>query len=312
QNPFEQEIRKGLGVTFPYNFAKHKKDHSLIKYTPFTNTMIREVAMEALKNEDLGDDSIPDFLTISFSATDDVGHRFGPRSKEVQDTYLRLDREIANILNTLDEEVGKGNYIVFLSADHGATDVPSYMVKNKMPGGYHNRSYIKSMLNEKLGELFGKEKWVISVINEQIYLDHNLISSKELELTKLKNEVVNILLREDYVTEAFDSKTVGQRMFTDPMLIKLQNGYNRKRCGDVLYVLAPSNLNDSYGRQGTDHRSVYNYDTHIPIIFYGTGITPGSTVRLVSITDIAPSISMLLNISLPNGSTGTPLMELFD
>lgn len=311
-NPFERELKKGLGVTFPYNFSKHKKDHSLIKYTPFTNTLIREVAIEALKSEDLGDDDIPDFLTISFSATDDVGHRFGPRSMEVQDTYLRLDQEIAQLLTTLDSEIGKDNYIVFLSADHGATDVPLYMVKNKMPGGYHNKGYIKSMLNEKLSDSFGKGKWVISVINEQIYLDHDLIESKEIELEDLKNTVIKLLLQEDYITEAFDAKTVAKRMFTDPMLIKLQNGYHRKRCGDILYVLAPSNLNDSYGRQGTDHRSVYNYDTHIPIIFYGAGISSGSSVRPVSITDIAPSLSMLLNISLPNGATGTPLTELFD
>lgn len=312
ENAFEADLRKGFGTTFPYKLSKAKNDPYLLKYTPYTNTMIREVAMEALINEDMGDDQIPDFLTISFSATDDIGHRFGPRSMEVQDTYLRLDLEIKTILETLDKEVGEGSYVVFLSADHGATDVPSYMVKNKMPGGYHNKSYIKSMLNEKLSESFGKGKWALSVINEQVYLNRELAKEKDVDFGALKSQVVEILMSEDYVTQAFDADIVAKRMFTDPLLIKVQNGYNNKRSGDVLYVLSPSNLNDAYGRKGTDHRTLYAYDTNIPIIFYGSGVKAGSSVRPVKITDIAPTVSMLLNISLPSGTTGDPLEELFE
>ena len=311
-NEFEDPIKRGMGITFPHDLSKHRKNPAVLKYTPFTNTVIREIAMKAIDGEGLGQDSIPDFLTISFSATDDIGHKFGPRSMEVQDTYLRLDQEISELLNFMDEKVGKDNYIVFLSADHGATDVPSYLYTNKMPAGYHNNGYIKSELDEALGQKFGKGKWISSIINEQIYLNHDLINEKELDATEVKKAVIDRLMEEEYVVEAFDKDVVALRMFTDPTLIRLQNGYNNKRSGDVLYNLSPSNLNDAYGRKGTDHRTPYAYDTHIPIIFYGKGIKQGSSVRRVSITDIAPSLSVLLNISFPSGTSGKPLKELFD
>lgn len=312
ENPFEEELRKGMGVSFPHKLSKFKNDPSLLKYTPFTNTMIKEVSLKAVVAEELGMDSIPDFLTMSFSATDDIGHRFGPRSMEVQDTYLRLDREISEVLSFLDEKVGKDSYMVFLTADHGATDVPSYMYKNKMPGGYHNNGYIKSMLDEQLTKKFGEGKWINYLINEQVYLNMELVAEKQLDLTEVKKEVIRALVSEDFVVDAFDADVVAMRMFTDPMLVLLQNGYDNKRSGDVLYILKPSTLNDAWGRQGTDHRTPYTYDTHIPIIFYGSGIKKGSSVRQVAITDIAPTISMLLNISLPSSATGEPLKELFE
>lgn len=312
ENPYEQEIRKGMGVTFPHDLPSHKKDLSLLKYTPFTNTMIKEVAMKAVVGEELGMDTIPDFLTISFSATDDVGHRFGPRSMEAQDTYLRLDQELSELLSYLDDKVGEGQYTVFLSADHGATDVPSYMYKNKMPGGYHNNGFIKNMLAEGLNKKFGEGKWISSIINEQVYLNKELISEKGIDFKEVKQYTVDLLMKEEYIVEAFDADVVALRMFTDPSLIRLQNGYNNQRCGDILYILAPSDLNDAWGRKGTDHRTPYTYDTHIPIIFYGLGIKAGESVQPVAITDIAPTISMLLNISLPSGASGEPLRELFE
>ncbi len=311
-NPYETELRKGLGVAFPHDLPKYKDDLSLLKYTPFTNTMIKEMAMKAVKSEQMGLDSIPDFLTVSFSATDDIGHKFGPRSVEIQDTYLRLDRELKELLEFLDKEVGKDEYLIFLSADHGATDVPAYMEKMKMPSGYHNNKYLKSILEEGLEEIFATDDLVSYVINEQIYLNHSTIHKKKLNLAEVKKETIKILLAESYIVEAFDAELVAKRMFTDPMLVRLQNGYERKRSGDILYILTPSDLNDSYGRGGTDHRTPYTYDTHVPIVFYGKGIPNGSSIRKVSITDIAPSLSMLLKISLPNSATGVPLIELFD
>ncbi|MEP0986855.1 alkaline phosphatase PafA [Ekhidna sp.] len=312
ENPYEQEIRKGMGVSLPYDLSKIKNDPSLLKYTPFTNTMIKEVGIEAIKGENLGQDAIPDFLTLSFSATDDLGHKFGPRSMEVQDTYLRLDQEISELLKFLDETVGEDSYTIFLTADHGATDVPAYMYKNKMPAGYHNNGYLKSTIAEELSKTYGEDKWVSSIINEQVYLNQKLILEKDLNLKEIKEKVIQILLKEDYIYEAFDAELVAQRMFTDPILLKLQNGYDNKRSGDILYILSSSNLNDSWGRQGTDHRTPYTYDTHIPVIFYGAGVRKGSTTRPVSITDIAPTLSMLLNIALPSSATGQPLKEIFE
>lgn len=311
ENNFEQEISKGLGTTFPYNLSKYKDKPALLKYTPYTNTLIKEFAFEAVKAESLGMDDIPDFLAISFSATDDLGHRYGPRSLEIQDTYLRLDLEIAELLAFLDEQIGKNEYTVFLTSDHGATDVPSYLIKNKMPGGYHNYAFFRDLLKEKLNAVYGEGNWVKMIINEQIYLNRELIKEKGISFTEMQEKVKEILLSEDYVEEAFLSDVVGLRMFTDPTLIKLQNGFDAKRSGDVLFLLSSSDLNDSYGRQGTDHRTGYTYDTHVPIIFYGKGINKGVSFRQISITDIAPTLSMFLDISLPSGSNGQVLEDVF-
>ncbi|MFK7951353.1 MAG: alkaline phosphatase PafA [Ekhidna sp.] len=312
KNEYEQDLWKGLGSTFPHDLTLVKNDPGLLKYTPFTNTMIAEFAMESLKSEKLGEDNITDFLTVSFSATDDIGHKFGPRSREVQDTYLRLDAEIATMLNFFDSEVGKDNYVVFLTADHGANDVSAYLVKNKMPGGYHNRGNIKNILNEGLSKIYGENKWVLRIVNEQAYLNQSLIKEKKINLGEIRKKAAMILQNEDYISEAFTADKVAERSFTDPILLMLQNGYNNERSGDVLYLLSSGQLNNSYGREGTDHRTVYTYDTNVPIIFYGGEIPVGNSVRRVNITDIAPSLSIIMGIGLPSSATGNPLIELFD
>lgn len=312
ENEFEQDLWKGLGSTFPHDLRLVKDQPGLIKYTPFTNTLIAEFAMESVKAEGLGEDNITDFLTVSFSATDDVGHKFGPRSKEVQDTYLRLDAELATMLKFLDDEVGQDNYVVFLTADHGANDVSSYLVKNKMPGGYHNYGNIKNLLNEGLSEIYGENNWVSRIINEQAYLNQSLIKEQQIDLFEIREKAASILEKEDYISEAFTANRVSERNFTDPILLMLQNGYNNARSGDVLYITSSGQLGDSYGRVGTDHRTVYTYDTNIPVIFFGDGIPNGNSVRRINITDIAPSLSIIMGIGLPSGATGNPLIELFD
>lgn len=311
QNVYEAELARGLGTRFPYSFGKYKNDYSVIKYTPFNMTITRELGMKAIEAEELGQDTIPDFLTLSFSATDDIGHKYGPRSVEVQDTYLRLDLEIKQLLTYLDEQVGEGEYLVFLTSDHGSSDIPAYLKKNKMQAGYHHIGNIRSMLNDHLSAEFGEGKWVESIINEQVYMNKKLAVEKGVDFKNVKSKVVQLLMSEAYIMEAFDADVVALRMFTDPMLIRLQNGYHNKRSGDVLYTLKPHNLNSEYYRKGTDHRTPYTYDTHIPIIFFGASVPSGNSVRKVSITDIAPTLSMLLNISLPNAASGIPLEELF-
>ncbi|MFT6867828.1 MAG: putative AlkP superfamily pyrophosphatase or phosphodiesterase [Cyclobacteriaceae bacterium] len=311
-NPFEDEAWKGFGNTFPYDYTKEKDNPRALKYSPFSNQYLREFVELAIKSEELGSDNITDFLTISFSATDDLGHRFGPRSREVQDIYLRLDFEISELLKFLDKEVGENNYAVFLTADHGASDIPSLLVSEKMPGGYQNNGYLKTQIQNGLKDKFGDGDWVHKIINNQVYINKGLIKEMKLDLAEVQSAVVPILLGESYIAEVFTATQIAQRNFTDPMGIKLQNGYNRQLSGDVFIVFNSGYLSDSYGRKGTDHISGYTYDTHIPIIFFGKGIKPGNSVRKVDITDIAPTVSTLLNITLPSAATGNPLIEIFE
>jgi len=310
-NRFEIEGWRGLGTTFPYDLSAAKDNSGVLRYSPFASTFLREFAQEAVLGEELGQDNFPDFLTIGFSATDDLGHRFGPRSKEVQDIYLRLDYEISQLLEFLDKNVGINKYTVFITSDHGVADVPSYSVSKKMPGGYLNTGYIKSILNEALIKEYGNGIWVIKVMNDQVFLNKKLIDSKKLDLEKIQLLTAKVLLKEDFINEVLTATQLAQRNLTDPIALMLQNGYN-KISGDVLYVFNSGYLNDNWGEKGTDHRTGYTYDTHIPILFYGNSIKSGTSSRKVAITDIAPTISMLLSISLPSGCTGNPLIEILE
>ncbi|MEO9475208.1 MAG: alkaline phosphatase PafA [Cyclobacteriaceae bacterium] len=311
-NNFEQEAWDGFGTTFPYDYSKVKRTPRALKYSPFSNAFVSEFAQEAIIQEKMGEDDITDFITISFSGTDDLGHRFGPRSLEIQDAYLRLDYDISQLLIFLDGQLGKGNYTVFVTADHGGADVPSYSVSNKMVGGYYNSKYIRDLVSNGLAEKYGEGDWISKMVNDQIYLNHELIDEKKLDLASVQEYTTKILVTEPYITEAYTATRAAYRSFTSEMALRLQRGYNTSLSGDVLIVYKSGYLNDGYGRKGTDHRTGYTYDTHIPIIFYGNSIPKGNAVRRVNITDIAPTISTLLNITLPSGATGNPLIEIFE
>lgn len=308
---FESEPWKGSGVTLPYDLPAANNNSGILKYTPFASTYLREFAQAAIAGYELGTDDIPDFLTISFSATDDLGHRFGPRSKELQDVYLRLDNEISQLLSYLDNNVGQDNYLLFLTADHGATDNPLYSLSQKMPSGLISKGYLKTIINDSLNTQYGEGKWVSEIVNDQVFLNWKLITDKGLTIDEVRNIVLKVLMKEPYIIEAYTNSQVAKKSFTYPIGQMLQNGYT-STSGDIFYVIKSGYMNDTYGRTGTDHRTGYTYDTHIPILFYGNSIKNGETIRRVSITDIAPTLSLKLNISLPSGATGAPLKELFE
>lgn len=289
----------------------------LIKATPFGDTITKDFAVTAIRGEGLGKGGVTDFLAISFSSPDIIGHYYGPRSVEVEDAYLRLDLDIADLLDTLDREVGEDNYLVFLTADHGVADVPQYLQDEGVPAGYFMEDdEVISRLNEHLGKKFklGGIKFVLAYNNQQVYLDRGLITDKPgLSLDKVEREAADYLMTLDGVADAVTSSELNGADFSSGVRELVQNGYNPKRSGDVAVIMEPGwiEYKEKYGKKGTTHGSPYDYDTHVPIIFYGWNIAHGQSVRLVSITDIAPTISALLKIPYPNGATGNPLSELF-
>lgn len=298
---------------FPHNTAalldKNGK-YDIIKGTPYGNSITADFAIAALENEQLGTDSDTDFLAISFSSTDYVGHNFGVNSKEIQDTYLRLDLDLERLFTELDKKVGEGEYTVFLSADHAAIEVPTYLKDMKIPAGYVDYKSVKSRFSDFLKYKYGTDDIVKNFSNLQIFLDHKIIKNLDLDVKQVQEEIAREYLGYDFVDRVYTAHQMWQNEYTRGIPYILQNGYHQKRSGDVLLVLKPGFI--SYGTTGSTHGSPQIYDTHVPLLFFGKGIKKGSTVERTEIPDIAPTISALLGISFPNGSTGTPISAVLE
>lgn len=302
--------------TFPHDLSKltinKEKKHEVVKYTPFINTMTTDFVIEALKNEKLGTGKYTDFLAISYSATDYIGHKFGPNSIELEDTYLRLDDEISRLLKTLDETVGKDNYTLFLTADHAVLDIPSYLKEKKIPGGDFNSRTLVTNLNGYLSNVYGEGEYVEHCMNLQLYFNWKEVNSKKINTQEFFQKCYQFIMTQPGIMQAHSANSMLNGAY-DEAGIKgtLIRGFNHRRSGEIMLVLEP-NWFDHIWEDAADHGSGYSYDTHVPIIFYGWGIKQGSTVKYHPITDIAPTISTLLNIKFPNGTTGQPIAEILD
>lgn len=309
-SPYESAIVGKPTPTFPYEFSHldEKQKNGFIRSTPFGNTILADLALEAIKAEKLGEDDITDFLAVSFSSTDYIGHSYGPRSIEVQDTYLRLDLEIARILNALDKKLGEGNYTVFLTADHGVAENSQRMADDKFRIANFKYREMRVAIDATLNEQFGYAKWIESGTGA-IYLDRQLITEQKADLIAIQRAVAQKAEEFPGVYKAYTAHDLSTKEYTEGLAQLMQNGYHNKESADVIIALDPG---WQAGRStGTTHGSGWTYDTHVPIVMYGWGIEPGSSVRYTTITDIAPTISMLLNIRLPNGATGQPIKEVF-
>ncbi|MEX2232635.1 MAG: alkaline phosphatase PafA [Cyclobacteriaceae bacterium] len=316
--PYENTIGGKERPTFPYNLKTLRKpnDFDLLISTPFGNDYLTEMAKAAISGENMGADEITDFLAISFSSTDAVGHSVGPNAVEVQDMYMRLDKNIEDLLKTLDSKVGAGNYTLFLTADHAVADVAQYLKDNNIPAGYFRSSQVLSSLNGHLQQYFPGKKIVETISGSQVFFDQDVFQNDPkasgVELLIATQLTINFLLKQEGIANAYSENVIRQSQYDEGGIKGLViRGYHPKRSGDVVVVLEPG----WYGGgsiQGTTHGSPYTYDTHVPILFYGNGIKKGSSVRFHSITDIAPTISALLNIKFPSGCTGQPIQELFE
>jgi hypothetical protein len=284
----------------------------LIRTTPFGNTLTLDFALEALRAEQMGQRGQTDFLALSFSSTDYVGHHFGINAIETQDTYLRLDRDIARLLNFLDKHVGKGQSLVFLTADHGAAHSPEYLRSQRIPAGSVGPRLMRDSLERQLGRRFGAGPWVLAYDNQQVYLNRPLIAQRKLDLEQVQQETVRLALQLTGVTRAITATDLQKSHWESGMLMYLENGYFPKRSGDVLVVLEPGWL-ESYAypiNKGTTHGSAGAYDTHIPLVFWGWRVPHGESVTPARITDIAPTLARFLRIQEPDGCTGQPLVEV--
>lgn len=296
--------------TFPYEnlAADFEKKKGEIRYTPFGNTLTLQLAEASILGEGLGQDVVTDFLAINLASTDYAGHKFGPNSIEVEDVYLRLDKDLAAFFNYLDNKVGKDQYTVFLSADHGGAHSVGFLEEHKIPTGFFEEN-MKKQLNGILKEKFGVDNIVNSSQNYQVYFDRKVLAEHNLDLETIKKFAIESLKKNQDFLYVVDAEKVQEA--TVPSLIKerIINGLNRTRSGDI-QVVTRDNMLPTYSKTGTTHSVWNSYDAHIPLIFMGWGVQKGESNHAYYMTDIAPTLSALLKIQFPSGNIGNPIVEV--
>ena len=293
---------------FPYELAGIAGDaFGVVTTTPWGNTMTKDMAIAAIKGENLGKGKDTDFLAVSFSSPDRIGHAFGPTSVEQEDNYLRLDMEFADMLSFLDGWAGKGNYTVFLTADHGGMDVPAFWLEHKLPAGLLDAARINGIVEKSLSDALGAGHYVLADENYQLYLDHKLLKEKKTSLAIAHQIVRTALLAVGGIADVLNLHDMNNAPLNTYQLELFKNNVNAKRSGDFQIIVQPGWF--AGGATGTDHGTPYNYDTHVPFLLYGWGVNKGETSRRTSIADIAPTISALLHILPPSGNVGNPVEE---
>jgi predicted AlkP superfamily pyrophosphatase or phosphodiesterase len=293
----------------PYDLSKYiGKDYSKIATTPQGNVLLEMMAEAAVSNEQLGKGTATDMLTVSFSSPDYIGHAFGPDSYEQLDDYVRLDDVLAKFFNFLDSTVGKGQYTLFLTADHGVSHIPGFDSTHHLPGGYfYGDSTVKEM-NQLLAAKFGTDSLVKGIVNFQVYLNHQLIRSAALDKKAIEEWVIWYLQQQTAVAQAFDLKDISNYPVTAMQKEMVVNGYFPSRAGDVQIIVKPGFVE---GGGPADSHGVWNpYDSHIPLLWYGWGIKQGASNKEVYMTDIAPTIAALLHIQMPDGCIGKVIPDV--
>ena len=307
-SPYEGKLFKKAPF-FPYNLKDmyENNDAGVLRSTPFGNNLLVDLAKRTIEKETLGKDEITDFLSISFSSTDYIGHILGPRSIELQDTYLRLDETLGEFITYLDKQVGKGNYLIFLTADHAGAENVTYLKDNKYDVTNLNS---KSFTNDLI--VFSKttygEDLILNCSNSNVFFNKTLIKSKGLSLSEVKETFKNYIYTQKFISRVYTEEEIQQSSKSDFYLDFIARGYDPKQNGELVFLEKPGYL--EYSTTGTTHGSPYSYDTHVPLLFYGTNIKKGESFDRKVITQIAPTLSMLLKITLPNGTEAELLQEI--
>jgi len=311
-NPYEKGI-KGQ-ITFPYDLARISangqggRDYRVLMATPWGNTYTKDMAIAAIVSEELGQHEVTDMIHIGFNATEYLADHYSTWSVETQDTYLRLDQDIAHLLEFLDDQLGLENVLVYLTAENALAVDPNYLAQTRIPSGFFNYRTSISLLKSYLNAVYGRGDWVSFYYAQQIYLNQQLIEDSNLSLEEVQDKVARFMVQMNGVSNALQSYVLQQNYFTDGVLNRIQNSYYQKRSGDVILYLTPGWVEHS--NVGTVEFAEFRYTSHVPLIFYGWKINRVTIPYQVSPTDIAPSIASFLEISLPDNATGVVIPEL--
>jgi predicted AlkP superfamily pyrophosphatase or phosphodiesterase len=316
--PYETAL-PGYGRTFPHAFGKREGKYftTFLTISPVGDELTLDFAKALIENEGLGRDAIPDYLAVSFSSTDYVGHLFGPSSLESEDNILRLDRTLAELFRFVDAEIGLDKTLIVLSADHGGPEAPGYLKELGFEADYIDpKSFDKAGAIEKLKQRFGiGEELITTYYHPYVYLNRKVIAEKRLNQAEVELAVAEELTRFDGVALAVSSSALRAGRVPDtPLMKSILRNYNATRSGDVYVVFEPNRfINDFDGLSvATTHGSPWRYDTYVPIIFAGMGIPAQRISRRVHTVDIAPTLSLLVGAKPPTGAFGAPLNEVIE
>jgi len=310
-NQYEKGFKGEKAPVFPHKVDSltGKDKYNAMKAMPAGNELTFDMASACVDGTKLGQGKVTDFLCVSLSSTDYAGHQFAPNSMEVEDMYLRLDKQLAVFLKFLDQTIGNGNYLLFLTADHGAAHNPQYLLDEDVPAGFL-WSGIREDLNKYLAGLYHSDSLISHFTNYQLYFDEQTITNASLDRAKVRASVLQWFAKRPEVEYAIDMEHIDGTPLPEPIRSMVINGYNRQRSGSMEILLNPG-WYDGYGKTtGTTHGTWNPYDAHIPLLWYGWHIPHGESHRVVQMADIAPTVSALLNIQMPNGCIGKPILEI--
>ena len=288
-------------------FKKMGKDIGL---SPETGHITTDMAIAALEGEQLGQGDETDMLCVSYSQTDVIGHKWSTRGEHTDEAYLELDKDLSRLFKALDEKVGKGNYLVFLTADHGAAHNNQFMADHGMNGGKWLSEELKSDLEKYIAQKLGNTKNVVlGILDYRFFFDHEGIAVQGLDLQRVKDVAVEYLRKSPHISFVVDYEKVGYTPVPDIIRHRITMGYNFHRSGDIIVCVEPGyyDFGPWSSPVGTTHGEWNPYDAHIPLLFYGWRVPHGSDAQEVHITDIAPTVCSLIRIQQPNACIGSPL-----
>ena len=303
---------------FPYDLKKMSQkggrnsshDFSLLRETPFGNTFTTNFAIRLIEKEELGKDDVTDFLSICYSSTDYIGHRFGPSSVEMGDAILRLDRDIESLLTYINDNLGKKNVLIYFTSAHGISEIPAILESNRIPAGYFKQNQALQLLRSYLNAVYGEGDWVKGYSEKQVFLNRTLIEDARIPLEEIQKKVARFLIQFTGIASAYPYSAFEANDFGNGNLRRIINNFSPQRSGDVIVTLNPGWV-EKETEQLTNHNSPYEYDSHVPLIWYGWTVNRASVTRKVNITDIAATLSTLCKVPYPNACTGEPMFELF-
>jgi len=319
--PYETNF-PGYGRVFPHPFGKSDSKYftTLLTVSPVGDDLTLSFAEALIDGEKLGQSGNTDYLSISFSSTDYVGHLFGPSSLESEDNLMRLDRTLAELFKFVDQKVGLANTVIVLSADHGAAEIPGYLnefgidAKYFKPDALDPKTLEKQPAIESVKKRFGIDKELIQVYFQPcVYLNRDVLRERGLNQAEVERAVAVELEKIDGVWLALPSSALAEGSFPDTALNQaILRNYNPKRSGDIYIVFKPGSfINDFDGLAvASVHGSPWRYDQFVPVIFVGPGIVSQRVFREIATVDVAPTLAAILGITYPSGSIGKPLVEV--
>jgi predicted AlkP superfamily pyrophosphatase or phosphodiesterase len=316
-NAYETDLA-GFGKVFPHAYGKAGDKYFTTKLTlsPAGDELTLDFAKTLLDKEQLGQDAVPDYLAISFSSTDYVGHTFGASSLETEDNLARLDRTLVELFDYIDKKVGLDNTLIVLSADHGQPDVPGYLNELGIEHAHHfdTKSLDKAPAIEALKKRFGLgEELIEAYFHPYLYLNYEQIRNNGLDQAAVERAVVSELMKMDGIAYAISSTALRTNRLPDNLLTRsILHNFHPKRSGDIYLVFEPNVfINDFDGLTvASTHGSIWRYDTYVPVIFAGAGLPAEKVSRLVTPYDIAPTLAAYINMKTPSGAIGMPLPEV--